>query len=90
MSIRAFHETGVSGARLAFTGCELLGSAPNLARARTRPVASARGRARGATRRRDARVAGQRGEVVVGGRRVKTIDVHAHCIVPEALALLGL
>jgi len=27
---------------------------------------------------------------VVGGRRVNTIDVHAHCIVPEAQALLGL
>jgi aminocarboxymuconate-semialdehyde decarboxylase len=29
-------------------------------------------------------------EVVVNGRRVKTIDVHAHCAVPEAMALLGL
>jgi hypothetical protein len=36
------------------------------------------------------RGAGRRREVVVGGRRVKTIDVHAHCVVPEALALLGL
>jgi aminocarboxymuconate-semialdehyde decarboxylase len=35
-------------------------------------------------------VAGQRRDVVVGGRRVKTIDVHAHCVIPEALALLGL
>ena len=24
----------------------------------------------------------QRREVMVGGRRVKTIDVHAHCVVP--------
>jgi aminocarboxymuconate-semialdehyde decarboxylase len=31
-----------------------------------------------------------RRRVVVGGRRVKTIDVHAHCIVPEAQALLGI
>ncbi len=29
----------------------------------------------------------RRREVVVGGRRVKTIDVHAHCVVPKALAL---
>jgi aminocarboxymuconate-semialdehyde decarboxylase len=29
------------------------------------------------------------GPVVIEGRRVKTIDVHAHCYVPEALALLG-
>lgn len=28
------------------------------------------------------------GPVMIGGRRVKTIDVHAHCFVPEALALL--
>jgi aminocarboxymuconate-semialdehyde decarboxylase len=27
---------------------------------------------------------------MVGGRRVRTIDVHAHCIIPEAYALLGL
>jgi aminocarboxymuconate-semialdehyde decarboxylase len=32
----------------------------------------------------------RRREVVVSGRRVKTIDVHAHCAVPEAMALLGL
>ena len=29
------------------------------------------------------------GPVVIDGRRVRTIDVHAHCYVPEALALLG-
>jgi aminocarboxymuconate-semialdehyde decarboxylase len=27
---------------------------------------------------------------VLGGRRVKTVDVHAHCAVPEAMALMGL
>jgi aminocarboxymuconate-semialdehyde decarboxylase len=27
----------------------------------------------------------QRREVVVNGRRVRTVDVHAHCAVPEAL-----
>src|SRR5262245_41450598 len=37
--------------------------------------------ARGQTRRR---------EVVVNGKRVKTVDVHAHCAVPEALALMNL
>src|SRR3989475_8609249 len=31
----------------------------------------------------------QRREVVVNGRRVKTVDVHAHCAVPEAMALMG-
>src|ERR1051326_4120627 len=32
---------------------------------------------------------GQRRQVSVGGRRVKTIDIHAHVIVPEATALMG-
>ena len=27
--------------------------------------------------------------VMVGGKRVKTIDVHAHCVIPEASKLLG-
>src|SRR5216684_3349223 len=32
----------------------------------------------------------RRREVAVSGRRVKTVDVHAHCAVPEAMALMGL
>ena len=32
----------------------------------------------------------RRREVVVNGRRVKTIDVHAHCVIPETLTMLGL
>jgi aminocarboxymuconate-semialdehyde decarboxylase len=32
----------------------------------------------------------RRREVVVNGKRVKTVDVHAHCQVPEAMALMGL
>jgi aminocarboxymuconate-semialdehyde decarboxylase len=31
----------------------------------------------------------RRREVVVSGKRVKTVDVHAHCAVPEALALMS-
>jgi aminocarboxymuconate-semialdehyde decarboxylase len=31
----------------------------------------------------------RRREVVVNGRRVKTIDVHAHCIVPTAAAIIN-
>ncbi len=34
-------------------------------------------------------VAPARRQVSVGGRRVKTIDIHAHVIVPEATALMG-
>src|SRR5215471_4082591 len=32
---------------------------------------------------------GRRREVVVNGRRVKTVDIHAHCIVPEAAAVIS-
>jgi aminocarboxymuconate-semialdehyde decarboxylase len=32
----------------------------------------------------------RRREVVIGGRRVRTIDVHCHCVIPEAHTLLGL
>jgi aminocarboxymuconate-semialdehyde decarboxylase len=31
----------------------------------------------------------RRREVVVNGKRVKTVDIHAHCHIPEALALMG-
>jgi aminocarboxymuconate-semialdehyde decarboxylase len=31
----------------------------------------------------------RRREVVVSGKRVRTVDVHAHCHIPEALALVG-
>src|SRR5882724_3295998 len=27
--------------------------------------------------------------VIVGGKRIRTIDVHAHCVIPEASKLLG-
>src|SRR6266571_8520273 len=37
-----------------------------------------------------AQPAGRRREVVVSGRRVKVVDVHAHCQVPEAMALMGM
>jgi aminocarboxymuconate-semialdehyde decarboxylase len=36
-----------------------------------------------------AKPAPKRREVSVGGRRVKTIDIHAHVIIPEATALMG-
>jgi aminocarboxymuconate-semialdehyde decarboxylase len=75
---------------IAFTGCELLAAARG--RPRTQAPAAVRGRARAkpASRRDDAAASGRRREVLVGGRRVRTIDVHAHCVIPEAYALLGL
>lgn len=33
---------------------------------------------------------GKRRKITIGGRRVKTVDVHAHCSVPEALAMMKL
>ena len=36
-----------------------------------------------------AQSAAPRRAVVVNGKRVKTVDVHAHCAVPEAMALIG-
>jgi aminocarboxymuconate-semialdehyde decarboxylase len=37
-----------------------------------------------------ARAQGARRTAMVGGKRVKTVDVHAHCAVAEAMALMGL
>ena len=31
---------------------------------------------------------GKRREVMIGGRRVKTVDIHAHCFVPEVAELI--
>ena len=65
-------------AGLVFTGCGLTAAAQMQARGK----APGKGKAKpAATRRR---------EVKVGGRRVKTIDVHAHCVIPEAMKLLGM
>ena len=36
-----------------------------------------------------AQTARQKLPVMVGGKRVRTIDVHAHCVIPEASELLG-
>jgi predicted TIM-barrel fold metal-dependent hydrolase len=45
-------------------------------------------RARAPARTRAAKPAASRLPVMVKGKRVKTIDVHAHCLIPAALALL--
>jgi len=31
----------------------------------------------------------KRREVAVAGKRIKTVDVHAHCVIPDALSLMG-
>src|SRR5215831_11538031 len=64
---------------IAFTGCELVSAA---ARAKTG--------SKPAAQRPKLSAVGRRRVVTVGGRRAKTIDVHSHCVIPEAYALLGL
>ena len=49
------------------------------------PASADGGRSAGSTPHSHAR----RRQVVVKGTRVKTVDVHAHCAVPKALAILG-
>src|SRR5215831_9105540 len=44
----------------------------------------------GLTRPATAEAPQKRREVIVNGRRVRTVDVHAHCHIPEANALMGL
>jgi len=75
---------------IAFTTCDLVVAAHEKARAQARPAAKWKAPARSGERRGEASPKSRRREVVVGGRRVKTIDVHAHCVIPEAYALLGL
>ena len=62
---------------IVFTGCELTpAQEPRLAAA----ARSGRGSAKPAAKRR---------EVKIKGKRVKTIDVHAHCLIPAASKRLG-
>jgi aminocarboxymuconate-semialdehyde decarboxylase len=64
-----------TGPAVVFTGCAM---APAMAH----PAAQSHGHAH-------ASAATGRRDVVISGKRVKTIDVHAHCAVPAALALIG-
>ena len=75
---------------ITFTECELLAAAPARFRTRTRSPARRKGHVSAAARASAPGATGRRREVKVGGRRVKVIDVHAHCVIPEAYALLGL
>ncbi len=72
----AIHPRAVDPA-IVFTSCELIAAQePRLAAA----AQSGSGEAAPAVKRR---------EVLVKGRREKTIDVHAHCLIPAASKLLG-
>src|SRR3954453_15187952 len=63
----------MTGATIAFTGCEI-----------TAGLSAASGGGGGS-----APHAHGRREVVVAGKRVKTIDVHAHCVVPDAAKVIN-
>jgi aminocarboxymuconate-semialdehyde decarboxylase len=67
---------------IVFTNCEMQDAAHENAR-----MAAAGGSAAGAG---EASTAAKRREVSVGGRRVRTIDIHAHCVIPETLQIMGL
>src|SRR6266403_2005438 len=62
------------GAEIVFTGCEI-----------TAGLSAAAGGGGGSA----TPHAHRRREVVVNGKRVKTIDVHAHCIVPDAAKVIN-
>jgi aminocarboxymuconate-semialdehyde decarboxylase len=75
---------------IAFTTCDVVVAAQARARTQARPAARGKASARSGERRGETGTKSRRREIVIGGRRVKTIDVHAHCVIPKAYALLGL
>jgi aminocarboxymuconate-semialdehyde decarboxylase len=66
---------------IVFTSCSLLEAAQRHTRL---AAAAAAGEGGGATQ-----PATKRREVKVGGKRVRTIDVHAHCVIPETFKLVS-
>ena len=80
---RTHHETAAAAGDISpvvFTACEFAHSAQTARLASGGVAGAGAGGAKTAPRRR---------EVAVKGRRVKTVDVHAHCLIPEAMAVLG-
>src|SRR6266702_447029 len=63
-----------AGAGIVFTGCEI-----------TAGISAAAGAGGGSA----TPHAHRRREVVVSGKRVKTVDVHAHCVVPDAAKVIN-
>ena len=68
-----------TSAGLVFTGCEITAGAS----------ASAGGGSSSASAHAHAHAHGHRWEVVIAGKRIKTVDVHAHCIVPDAAKIIN-
>src|SRR6185369_11202938 len=63
---------------IVFTGCEFMASVSSGASASAGGGSGAHGHAHA-----------KRWEVVIAGKRIKTVDVHAHCIVPDAAKLIN-
>ena len=61
---------------IAFTGCAMMGAA---SASGSQPSGHGHAHSHAEARRR---------EVVVNGKRIKTVDVHAHCCVPKAMAVI--
>ncbi len=64
---------------LVFTGCEISAGAS----------ASAGGGSASAHAHASSHAHAKRWEVVIAGKRIKTVDVHAHCIVPDAAKIIN-
>jgi aminocarboxymuconate-semialdehyde decarboxylase len=71
---------GSAASGIAFMGCNMTAPPAPLAPLSMMAAAAASGGGTAAPQRRR--------EVVVSGKRVKTVDVHAHCIVPKAAAVV--
>ncbi|NDH61749.1 MAG: amidohydrolase [Alphaproteobacteria bacterium] len=76
MSGQPATSTAAPAGGIVFTGCALMGAA---SASGTSLQTQGHGHAHAQTRRR---------EVVVNGKRIKTVDVHAHCCVPAAMAVI--
>src|SRR3977135_365526 len=72
MSLSGELHTTTPAGGIVFTGCAMTAAAPEQA---SPPHDHAHAHAR-------------RREVVVNGKRVRTIDIHAHCAVPAAMAVI--
>src|SRR6476660_5005630 len=67
---------------IVFTGCELTAG-------RTANVSSGASASAGGGSGAHGHAHAKRWEVVIAGRRVKTVDVHAHCVVPDAAKVIN-
>ncbi len=76
--------SSTSAPPIVFTDCNMMPLSHEHGSASERSAAAAGGASAG-----NAQTATKRREVKVNGKRVKTIDVHCHCVIPESLQLLG-